>query len=320
LSRFIIRTSVAALAGAALTMAAVLPAAAAPSDRTPHDLGTLVPGGNSYAVSVNNFDQAVGNASTGPGYQFHAFLWSHGKMRDLGSLFPGGNSVATAINDRGQIVGWTATGTGSSAAFKYEHGTMTRLWYDGSRANAINNRGQVAGGNGNDAIIWDAQGNAKVLPTLSNCQYYTEAYSINDRGEAVGGCWTYANEWHSVEWDTQGDATDLGRIYSYSINNRGQVAAEDMVTHHAVLRTNGVNRDLGTLPGTETSSARGVNDFGVVAGGPAQGSYAGPAFRWANGSMTGLGGLAPNDSAVGSSINERGHIAGWSGQHAVLWK
>lgn len=320
-----IRHALAALAGAALLTAGTsLPAAAADSAATPnvaapHDLGTLIPDGHSYAAAINRFDDVVGNADTAPGYHFHAVLWSHGKITDLGALTPDGNSFASGINDRGVIVGWSDRGNGSGGAFVYKNGKMTPLGFVSSNARDINNRGQIAGSDGNQAIIWNEKGEARTLPSPANCQYYTEADAINDRGEAVGGCSTFQDGWHSIYWDAKGNPTDLGPILVHSINNRGQVAGEDLATHHAILRTNGVNRDLGLLPNGTASQANGVNDSGVVVGN-ASVNYNQSGFRWAHGTMTALGDLAPYSATVAQAINNRGHIAGTSNMHAVLWK
>jgi probable HAF family extracellular repeat protein len=317
-----IRLALATLAGAALLIAGTsLPAAAAADKASaPRDLGTLIPDGRSYAAAINRFDDVVGNADTAPGYHFHAVLFSRGKVTDLGALEPAGNSAATGINDRGTIVGWANRGDGSgNVAVIFKHGQVIPLGYVGSTARAINNRGQIAGDNGNQAVIWTEKGEARTLPSPANCQYYVEADAINDRGEAVGGCSTFQDGWHSIHWDANGNPTDLGPILVGSINNRGQIAGEDMVTHHAILRTNGVNRDLGVLPNGTASQANAVNDSGVVVG-KASVDYTNSGFRWAHGTMTKLGDLAPYSATIAQAINHRGHIAGTSNMHAVLWR
>jgi probable HAF family extracellular repeat protein len=319
-----IRLALAALTGAALlTAGSSLPAMAVEPDRTtaPHDLGTLIPDGRSYAAAINRFDDVVGNADTGPGYHFHAVLWSHGKITDLGALAPAGNSAANAINDKGTIVGWADRGDGSgSVAVMFKHGTVIPLGYVGSAARAINNRGQIAGDNGNQAVIWNEKGEARLLPNPATCQYYAEAEAINDLGQAVGGCSTFQDGWHSIYWDARGNPTDLGPILVNSINNRGQIAGEDLAAHHAILRTNGVNRDLGVLPNGAGSAAYGVNDHGVVVGDASSVTYDNDAFRWSHGTMARLGPLAPYSATLARAVNSRGHIAGTSNMHAVLWK
>lgn len=71
------------------------------------DLGTL---GGTYgdAHAINSHGVVVGNG-TGPDDHEHAFLWERGRLYDLNRLIPLGTgwvlSDANAINDRGQIAG-----------------------------------------------------------------------------------------------------------------------------------------------------------------------------------------------------------------------
>ena len=89
------------------------------------DLGTL--GGiASAAVDINSDDQVVGTASLAAG-QSHAFVWQGGVMTDLNTLLPpGGGWVLTranAINDRGEIAG-TGTLNGIAHAFLLSPGDV----------------------------------------------------------------------------------------------------------------------------------------------------------------------------------------------------
>jgi probable HAF family extracellular repeat protein len=75
------------------------------------NLGTL--GGDwSRAMALNNLNQVVGYSAT-PYYTEHAFLYANGVIRDLGTIGnnPQGGSRAFAINDKGQIVGDSTVGT-----------------------------------------------------------------------------------------------------------------------------------------------------------------------------------------------------------------
>jgi probable HAF family extracellular repeat protein len=141
------------------------------------DLGTL--GGRTtgaqlptYAIGrpdqLNERGQVVGNSETASG-EFHAFLWSDGRMRDLGTL-GGSQSIAFGINDRGEVVGESQTASGETHAFLWRDGVMTDL-AEGlvpagqpSYAAAINDRGQVLGAridlaqNYNTGLVWETRG------------------------------------------------------------------------------------------------------------------------------------------------------------------
>jgi len=114
------------------------------------DLGTLG-GTSSFAWSINNVGQVVGWSTRAGDPERRAFLWTPGLgMRDLGTL-GGTSSDARGVNDAGEVVGLSATADGPAP-----HGF---LWTEANGmedlypvtgitfASAINNHGQVVGGN-----------------------------------------------------------------------------------------------------------------------------------------------------------------------------
>jgi probable HAF family extracellular repeat protein len=125
------------------------------------DLGTL--GGNDgYANWINDAGDVVGEANipvpctacAGPGNQeYHAYLWSEGRMTDLGTV-PGDKcSVAFAINHASQVVGASGICHGSLHAFLWENGgpavDVNTLVFPKSDMNVIypfdiNDRGEIA--------------------------------------------------------------------------------------------------------------------------------------------------------------------------------
>jgi probable HAF family extracellular repeat protein len=114
------------------------------------DLGTLG-GKESWAARINNQGEVVGSSATADG-EWHAFLYSDGKMIDLGTL-GGGESAAYGINDDGTVVGWSRlTSIDWTAFIRHPDGEMRDLAKMVSvpagdtlfRANAINNRGEIA--------------------------------------------------------------------------------------------------------------------------------------------------------------------------------
>lgn len=137
---------------------------AIPADGEPLDLGTL--GGNhAQALDLNDRGQVVGLSATIPGQDsapLRAFLWEDGQMQDLGTL--GNNSIARGINNLGMVVGSSAA-SGEEHAFVWYRGHMLDLGTLGgnlSRANAVNERGQIVGfsraADGNEyTVIWEVR-------------------------------------------------------------------------------------------------------------------------------------------------------------------
>jgi probable HAF family extracellular repeat protein len=78
------------------------------------EVGSL--GGNTYSWGLNNLSQVVGaSATSGPGSDYHAFIWYQGEMLDLNDFIDSDSMTlvqARDINDFGQIVG-----TGSGGAY-----------------------------------------------------------------------------------------------------------------------------------------------------------------------------------------------------------
>jgi len=91
-------------------------------DKTPQDLGTLVPGRSSIAYSVNNHNDVVGVADT-PTDQT-VFIYSQGHMTDLDI-----DGRAYSINDNRQVVG-TKEGE--------ERGYMVGWLWDNGKLNVLN--------------------------------------------------------------------------------------------------------------------------------------------------------------------------------------
>lgn len=197
------------------------------------------------ARAVNSTGQiVVGSAFTGqyisppnvgaqPFAIFHPVLWSDGQIRDLGTLGgqAGDYGYATDVNGVGQVVG-----TSVLRAFLWQNDKMTALGGDGTSAEAINSRGDVAGSDNGQAAVWPAGGGERRLGKLNNDA--THAWDINDAGVVVGNAqaqvttaepFAGTRAWVSVN----GRITDLNRQIpansgwslkvAYGINNRGQI-------------------------------------------------------------------------------------------------
>jgi probable HAF family extracellular repeat protein len=149
---------------------------------------SLFPSGTE-AYGINNAGEVVGTGYLSSS-NFHAFLYSGGKMKDLG---PAGAFQATAyaINTTGQIVGTYSLNSGASGTFLYTNGTMT----------VIPNPSGSRGGFG---------------------------IAINDNGEIVGSLYPSAGGSHAAKFSS-GAWTDLGNFTgaqgsgATAINGAGQI-------------------------------------------------------------------------------------------------
>jgi len=253
-------------------------------------------------------------------------------VTNLGSLDP------VAINNTGQVLG--SIGPAASPAAKiWQGGNLSPLGAGPATPLAINDTGVVAGAAANP-VTADAQ----IASTLASGQTNnlnipdsapSEANGINASGVIVGvytagftggafhnQAFTYAG---GVETDLPALIGSMGGT-AVAINNNGLIAGfGDAPKDHAILWTNGVPQDLGTLGGT-TSVATALNNAGTVAG-YSDTSAAGVrhAFIWKAAAMIDLGSLSATQSSRALAINNGGVVAGFSGapfvdQKAVIWK
>jgi probable HAF family extracellular repeat protein len=111
---------------------------------------------------------------------------------------------------------------------------------------------------------------------------------------------------------------------AYGINASGQVVG--VLEGRATLWHGGVARDLGTLPGDASSTARAINAAGRVVGESLAGPLKSRAVLWHNGTTQDLGSL-PGDAS--SQANASMPLVRWSAGHdprinqcpePVLWQ
>jgi len=280
------------------------------------DLGTEG-GYESFAFAVNNRGQVVGAAeNTIPdpfspfGTQLRAFLWQGGIMQDLGTL-GGPEAVGFLVNERGQVAGYSfpnATPNSDNGPcppnlptqepfFWDKHSGMIDIGNFGGTcglANALNNRGQVAGQSylaGNTtahAFLWDRRSHPQLrdLGTLGGDNASGEW--LNDAGDVVGyadvpnppGCTGLTCVHHGFLWK-DGVMTDLGTIGSdpcsraLSINSRGQIVGLTIAvcggnpTHGFLWENGGPAIDLNTLvtgANMTLTTPVYINDSGEIVG------------------------------------------------------
>jgi probable HAF family extracellular repeat protein len=120
------------------------------------------------------------------------------------------------------------------------------------------------------------------------------------------------------------NATDT---IAFSLNNNGQVVGRSTTdTNHAVLWDHGLISKLGELTGQNSSAALKINDRGQAVGySRIFGQGTRQAVLWYKGTITQLLPLPGGGNFdEGTSINEKGQIAGFSGPdpgsaHPALW-
>lgn len=203
-----------------------------------------------------------------------------------------------------------------------------------SRANALNENGQVVGSS-TDAVGWSrpviwSNGTIREIPTFNSAlPGHGQATAINDLGQVVGYNQDQTKfEDHAFSWSGSGAMQDLGLLpggrgsRATGVNNDGLVVGYGMQTGAGI----GFTWTSGALqPVTGTGGVQmipfAVNDDGVMAGrgGGASDSFVGvPGATQTLGSLPGGG---PNSTPY--ALNNLGQVAGVSqadgGEFAFLW-
>jgi probable HAF family extracellular repeat protein len=147
----------------------------------------------------------------------------------------------------------------------------------------------------------------------------SEAFAINNAGQAVGHSGPYAVEWSG------GSVIQLGAGIAEDINDAGQaVGVGSFGNGHAtaVEWSGGGAIQLPNLPGTKYSFAYGINDAGQIVGLSEVGNtltfYA---TEWSDGSVISLGALPGQGDTLklANGINDAGHVVGVNFPYAVEW-
>ncbi len=190
----------------------------------------------STAAAINNRGDVVGES----GYADfrHAVRWSHGKIIDLGPV-NAQRSSAFDINNHGQIVGETDVDAMNTQPIRW-NGTSVRPLDRYGTATAINDRGQVAGHDyGSISFLWE---HGKITHFRVPTSMFTQAFSINERGQIVGGSDYFGFVWQRGKLTLLPHLPNGGWTSANDINNHGQVVGSGAPTRiglgeHAVLWT-----------------------------------------------------------------------------------
>jgi uncharacterized membrane protein len=296
-------------------------------------LGFLPGDGFSYAMSINNAGEVLGNSvslNDRPNDSRGAFLWnSISGMVDI--RLEGQFDLPGGINNNGQVVG-TATPISppAIAVLRPTNGDMVQLEgltgaYDTS-ALGINDNGWIVGASGNHAVIWQGDTTALLIGGASSS--YSYAVDINNSANVawVESLYDANHQWvgiRSYVW-SQGANTLLESLTGVddcqvaSLNDSG-VAVGTSGNHAVVWGSDGsITLDLGI------GCANGINSIGQIVG-----VRHNKAVLWnPDGSIAAdLGALVGDGcSSVAYAINDLGQVVGgaeydaYGNMEAVLWQ
>ena len=235
------------------------------------DLGTLG-GDQSIALSLNDYDQAVGDAHVNG--EHHSFLYRNGHMEDINPFSP------EDINNVNQVCGGAVAvdGVFYPAIYNTQFGTTTFI-------------GSLAG--------------------VTSYGFNGTALAINDSGQAVGYSYLPSGARHAFLY-TGGTMLDIGWTgidsLAYNINNSAQVVGSSF--NGAFLYSNGTTTFLHPFGNTE-SYARGINNLGSVCGeyyAADQNTF--KAFIYANGTFTDDFFMPNSPDIAAYEINDAGQVVG----------
>jgi len=249
----------------------------------------------SYALSINNEGQVVGNIEPAPGESSAVIFDPTGEGNHTYLSAPTGfSSCAYSINNNGQIVGYVKSGPSTPpeefvyVATLFDSTSGDDITYlgpmlprIGSAALSINDNGQIVGFCRGHATLFDptGDGNNIDLGTLENRP--PVAYSINNIGQIVGTAHgMLGGSSLAILFDPTGGGNNIamGGGAAKSINNSGQIVGARIyriapMSHHAILfdpTGEGNNIDLNTLIdpnlGWELNSAESINNNGWIVG------------------------------------------------------
>lgn len=196
---------------------------------------------------------------------FHPAVWYQGQVTELPVPDGFANAIPNAINDWGQVAGYgNPSGSQQYDALFWDAQGVVDI--GPGRVDSINDLSQMAGQSNNQAAVW-----SPYRPVDTFGAPFSEAYAINDAGQATGGdnATPYAFIWQAGNLDRlpNPNPTDVGG-QGHAINNNGDVAG--CVNHlggvddAVVWWADGTVQELGDY--NSPSCAVGINEQGQVVG------------------------------------------------------
>jgi probable HAF family extracellular repeat protein len=226
-------------------------------------------------------------------------------------------SYAYGINNAGTVVGTTYDANGQAHGTIWTGSGSTDLGA-GSFAMAINNAGEVVGGDGNAFTV--VNGQLQNLGTPSGINW-SAAYGVNNVGTVVGDGQLSNVTFRGIVWNPNGSITVLSTFGGASsqatgVNDSGEVVGFASLSdgyQNAFAEIGGAMIDLGTLGGG-SSYAYGVNKSGEIVGYSWLADGDQSAFLYDDGTMMNLNSLLPANSGwdlqQAYGINDSGQITG----------
>ncbi len=270
--------------------------------------------GPATGYAINSSGTVAGWAQNPSGGQ-QAFVSTPNGMQSLSS--GSYESYAYGINDSGTVVGTTYDSSGQAHGTIWSISGVTDLGA-GTYAMAINDSGEVVGGNGNAFTLVNGQmQNLGAAPGID----WSAAYAVNNTGTVVGDGQLSNGTFRGVVWNPDGSITVLGTFGGSSSQATGVNASGEVVGfaslasgyQNAFSDTGGTLMDLGTLGGG-SSYAYGINDSGEIVGYSWLANGGQSAFLYDDGSMLDLNSLLPGNSGwdllQAYGINDAGQITG----------
>jgi probable HAF family extracellular repeat protein len=318
-----------------------------PSHYNLTDLGVVGPiPGQPFHISNNGL--IAGSAAVESAE--HAFLWYRKLSLDIGTRGLGGqNSVSFGVNRGGQAVGEADTAAPDPlgedfcgfATLGYTSGTrcLPFVWQNGvmSRLPTLTDKNGSHGNNGAADVI---NGRSEVVGLSENttldptCPPYDPGKGQSQKLQQKPVLWRNG---HVYELPTIGGDPDGN---AFAINDAGQVAGGSgtcasfnfnnfvyLQLNHAVLWNNGTPTDLGSLGGSLSNFALGINNRGdVVGASDLKGDSVFNAFLWTKerSKMQKLAPFGTDSLSAGLAINDDREVTGVSlndnfAPRAALW-